>query len=560
MSVNSRIVALALLLGLVAASLCTHIAQEGPPAAFQEVMPQISGIHWKHDNAMSPERHLPETTGSGCAFVDYNNDGWMDLYLVNSGPSDFFTPKQPLHNALYRNNRDGTFTDVTEGAGVIGGGFGMGVAVGDYNDDGWQDLYVTNYGRNFLYRNNGDGTFSEMAKRAGVECGGWSASSVWFDFDGDRRLDLFVAGYVHYEKALSRLCNDEHGRPRYCIPRLFKPAPSRLFHNNGDGTFTDVSQSAGISASLGKAFGVVATDVNNDRLLDLFVANDMVANFLFVNRGKGKFDEVGLFAGVGYSEAGAVRSGMGCDAVDFNADGWQDLFVANVNHQKFSLYENRKDLTFAEASPEIGKATFFLSGWGLRFFDYDNDGDPDLMLANGHPDDKVEEVESDVKYKEPLLLFQNSGGVFRDVSHESGPVFGKSFAARGLAAGDADNDGDLDVLISVSGDAPLLLLNQVGSRNHWLGLQLMSRKSDSAVVGAKLVWEAGGKSYQRLRTAGGSYLSYHDPREILGLGSATKVDRLEIHWPSGQIDKFKELAAGAYLQIKEGEGLVFPRP
>jgi hypothetical protein len=521
---------------------------------FEELPSKVTGIAWVHDNAMSPERHLPETTGSGCAFFDYNNDGWLDIFLVNSGVSDFFAPKSPLKNALYRNNRDGTFTDVTDPAGLSGGRFGMGVAVGDYDNDGWQDLYVTNYGHNYLYHNRGDGTFLEVAKKAGVDLNVWSTSAVWFDYDNDGRLDLFVCNYVYYERALSRLCHDESQRARYCIPRLFKPTPSRLYWNKGDGTFADVSTESGIGGVLGKAFGVVATDVNNDRMPDLFVANDMVANFLFVNQGKGKFEEVGLWSGVGYSEAGSPRSGMGADATDFDGDGWQDLFVANVDHQRFSLYRNLKDLTFREEPGEIARDTLLLSGWGLRFFDCDNDGDSDLFLANGHPDDMVDEVNLQVKYKEPLLLFENRDGIFKNISAHSGSIFAKDFPARGLATGDVDNDGDLDVLINVNGQSPLLLRNSGGDRHHWIGLKLVATKSNPAAVGALITWRIGERKRSRLKTSGGSYLSWHDPREILGLGPATKIDELEIRWPSGQVDRVLNPPVDTYVELREGSG------
>jgi len=521
---------------------------------FTEVPPAQSGIKWTHNNAISPERYLPETVGAGCAFLDYDNDGWMDIYLVNSGPSDFFTPSTPLKNALYHNNHDGTFTDVTDKAGVAGGTFGMGVAAADYDGDGWVDLYVTSYGRNILYHNNHDGTFTDVTDKAGVAAPGWSTCAVWFDYDNDGKLDLFVSSFVLYNKSTS--CgNNRLGRKFYCIPRIFQPTPSHLFHNNGDGTFTDVSKESGIANSPGKSFGAVATDVNNDGLMDLFVANDTMPNFLFLNKGHGKFEEIGLSAGVAYSDAGSPRSGMGVDAADYDGDGWQDLFVANIDQELFSLYHNQKDLTFVDEPGEIGPATRLLSGWGLKFFDYDNDGIPDLFLANGHPDDMVETLTTRVKYKEPLVMFKNMGRVFKNVSAQSGPAFGKDYPARGLAIGDFDNDGDLDVLISNNGEAPLLLRNDGGNHNNWLGLRLVATRSNPAAVGAIITWEAGGVKRSRLKTSGGSYLASHDPREILGLGSAAKVDSVEIRWPSGKVDKLVNLPINAYVKVVEGEGV-----
>ena len=523
---------------------------------FEEVTAKASGITWVHNNARSPERYLPETVGAGCAFFDYDNDGWMDIYLVNSGPSDFFTPTTPLKNALYRNNRDGTFTDVTDKAGVAGGQFGMGVSAGDYDGDGWQDLYVTNYGRNILYRNNGNGTFTDVTEKAGVAAPGWSTCTVWFDYDNDGRLDLFVSSFVFYNKSQNIFCGDNRlNRRYYCIPRVFKPQASRLFHNNGNGTFTDVSRESGIINSLGKAFGAVATDINNDGLMDLFVANDTVANFLFLNKGGGKFEEIGLAAGVAYSDAGSPRSGMGVDATDYDGDGWQDLFVANIDQELFSLYHNQKDLTFTDEPGEIGPATRLLSGWGLKFFDYDNDGDPDLFLANGHPDDMVEMQVSRTKYKEPLLMFENTGRTYKNVSAQSGAVFANNYPARGMTVGDFNNDGALDVLISNNGEPPLLLRNQGGNRNNWIGLQLVATKSNPAAVGAMITWQAGGMKRSHLKTGGGSYLASHDPREILGLGRATKVDSIEIRWPSGKVDKLMNLPVNKYVKVVEGESV-----
>lgn len=530
--------------------------QKSAQVIFEEVSPKTSGITWVHDNAHSAERFLPETVGAGCAFLDYDNDGWMDIYLVNSGPSDFFKPASPLKNALYRNNHDGTFSDVTDKAGVAGETFGMGAAAADYDNDGWIDLYVTSYGRNILYRNNGNGTFADVTDKAGVSAPGWSTCSVWFDYDNDGKLDLFVSSFVDYDKSQITLCTDEKMSSRYyCVPRLFKPRPSRLFHNNGNGTFTDASKESGIGDHPGKSFGAVATDVNNDSLIDLFVANDTMPNFLFINKGGGKFEEAGLGAGVAYSETGKPRSGMGVDAADYDGDGWQDLFVANIDQEFFSLYHNQKDVTFTDEPGEIGSATQLLSGWGLRFFDYDNDSDPDLFLVNGHPDDLIEMRASRVSYKEPLLMFENSGRGFRNVSSQSGAVFARDFSGRGMATGDFDNDGDLDVLVSNNGEPPLLLRNQGGNRNNWLGIELVSTRSSNGACGAIIIWTAGGIRHSRMKTAGGSYLASHDPREILGIGALTKIDSVEIRWPSGKVDRMTNLPLRTYVKVVEGEGL-----
>ncbi|MGA9186100.1 MAG: CRTAC1 family protein [Candidatus Acidiferrales bacterium] len=541
------------------------LALPGAPSAFEEVSAAASGISWRHVNGRSPQMYLPETVGAGCAFFDYDNDGWMDIYLVNSGPCDFYTPPAPLRNALYRNNRDGTFTDVTEKAGVPGTAYGMGVAVGDYDADGFPDLYVTQYARSILYHNNGDGTFTDVTDKAGVAAPGWGTSAVWFDYDNDGRLDLFVCRFVDFDKSKNKFCgNFQTGERWYCIPSVYEPMPCWLFHNNGDGTFTDVSKESGIAQSLAKAWGVVACDINNDGLMDLFVGNDTVANFLFANRGHGRFEEIGLLAGVGYSAYGRSRSGMGVDAADYDQDGWLDLFVANVDHEMFSLYHNNKNESFTDmAVPTgIGSSTRLMSGWGLKFFDYDNDGELDLLLCDGHPDDRIEGRISGVKYLEPMLLFRNTGKGFEDVSAASGPIFSQPIAGRGLALGDFDNDGSVDVLVTVNNSAPILLRNNAGRRNHWLGVRLVGNKANVDAVGAKIVYQSGDLRRTRTKVGGGSYLSSHDPRVVLGIGQRPKMDWIEIHWPqpSGRIERFTDLPADRYITIVEGEGVVAPKP
>ena len=528
---------------------------------FEEIPPSQSGITWSHDNARSEKRYLPETLGPGTAFFDFDNDGWIDIYLVNYGSCDFFKPPRPLHSALYRNNRDGTFTDVTEKAGVAADIFGMGAVVGDYDNDGWADLLVTAYDHNpILYHNNGDSTFSDVSSKAGIVTQSWTTSGVWLDYDNDGHLDLFLCSFVDYGLSRHIFCGDNKlGRTYYCIPRVFNPTPSYLFHNNGNGTFIDVSKASGISKALGKALGVVATDINNDGLMDLFVANDTVQNFLFVNRGEGKFEEIGLMSEVAYSEDGRPRSGMGVDSADFNGDGWADLFVANVDQEKFSIYQNNRDETFRDqaVTTGIGQATLLLSGWGLKFFDFDNDGQMDLLLANGHPDDMVEVNMTKVTYKEPLLLFRQENKKFRNVSAEAGPAFSRHLPARGLALGDYDNDGALDVLVANNGEAPLLLHNRAAQANHWVGLRLVGSNCNRDAIGAILSWSVGGMKSSRLKISGGSYLSSHDRREVLGLGSATKLDELEIKWPapSGKVERFTEVPIDRYIMITEGQGM-----
>jgi enediyne biosynthesis protein E4 len=528
---------------------------------FEEIPASKSGITWVHESAMSPERYLPETLPPGCAFVDFDNDGWMDIFLVNTGESDFFKPTTPLRNALYKNNRDGTFSDVTEKAGVVGGNaFNMGVAVADFDNDGFPDMLVTAYGRPTLYRNKGNGTFADITEKSGLtKATGWTTSAVWFDYDNDGKLDLFLCSFVNYGPKERFACGDNKlGRKYYCIPRVFKPTPSMLFHNNGDGTFTEVGRGTDIEKALGKALGVVATDINNDGLMDLFVANDTVQNFLFVNRGKGKWEEIGLAAEVAFSSNGQARSGMGVDAADLDGDGREDLFVANVDQEMFSLYHNNGDETFTDTAHRhtVAQSTRLLSGWGLKFFDYDNDGLTDLILANGHPDDMIEQYSQQVKYKEPLLLFHQEGGKLRNVSAEAGPAFAKSYAARGLAVGDFNNDGRLDVLVANVGDPPVLLKNNAGTGNHWVGLKLEGKTCNRDAVGARVTWSAGGVKRSRYKRNGGSYLSSHDSREVLGLGSAETVEWVEVRWPapSRRVERFTDLKVDAYQGVVEGSG------
>ena len=534
-------------------------AQRSVKFPFEIVPSATSGIMWVHRNGRSPEMYLPETVGAGCAFIDYDNDGWMDIYLVNSGKCDFFDPQPPMRNALYKNNRDGTFTDVTEKARVSGGGYGMGAAVGDYDGDGWPDLLVTQYNGVILYHNNGDGTFSDVTVKAGLPREGWASSAVWFDYDNDGRLDLFICRFVDFSKSKNKFCgNSKTGDRYYCIPRVYDPTPSWLFHNNGDGTFTDVSLESGIAKSLGKAWGVVACDINNDGRMDLFVANDTVANFLFVNRGNGKFEEIGLQANVGYSAEGRPRSGMGVDSADYDQDGWMDLFVTNVDQEMYSLYHNNRDETFDDMAVPygIGRVTRLMSGWGVKFFDYDNDGTPDLFLANGHPDDKIEAHSNEVKYREPLLLFRGTGHGFENLNGSSGPLFTKPYAARGMAVGDFNNDGALDVLISINDGPPLLLKNQVGQLNHWVGLKLAAKRANPDAIGTQITWQAGDFKRSYFKTGGGSYLASHDPRVVLGIGRRSKIDWVEVKWPlpSGRSERFTNLPVDQYTGIVEGEG------
>lgn len=517
----------------------------GDRTLYEILPPTATGITFIHDNAKSFRRYLPESMGPGVAMFDYDSDGDIDLYFTNSGPADFFKPPRPLRNALYRNNADGTFTDVTLRAGVPGRDFGIGVSTCDYNNDGKPDLFLTNYGTNILYRNNGNGTFTDVTKAASLDAAGLWTAAVWFDFDNNGTEDVFVGHFVKYNKDLERDCTQK-GVPHYCYPLTYDPWPSRLYSNDGKGKFTDVSESSGIARQMGKTFGAVATDIDRDGLLDLFVANDSVPNFLFLNKGGGKFEEIGLDSGVAYNMDGAARSGMGVDAADYDNDGWPDLFVANFNRERFSIYRNRGDNTFADESGPtgIGAATQMYSGWGSKFFDVDHDGDEDLIVCNGHPDDLIETLSSTLTYKEPLLLFEQAGGKFTSLGAKAGDAFTRDYPARGLAVGDLNNDGYADVVVANSGEAPVILRHRGGLTNGWIGLNF-----DGSATGTLITWTVNNVKRTRLKTAGGTYLSANDPREILGLGTARKIDSLEIRWPDGKKKRFTDVVAGRYYRV-----------
>jgi hypothetical protein len=541
------------------------------PPLFREVPPEESGIRWVHDNGHSERRYLPETTGAGVAIFDYNNDGKMDILFVNSGGSSFYKPRAPLHHALYRNNGDGTFADVTQQAGITADLFGQGVAIGDYDGDGWPDVLITGYGKLVLYHNNGNGTFTDVTAASGIQPLKWGTSAVWFDYDNDGKLDLFIGQFADYtEQRLCGLADSYAGgdaakeaaaKPQtyYCSPKNFEPLPSRLYRNLGNGKFQDVSGAIGIQERPGKAWGVVATDINADGYMDLFVANDTMANYLWVNRGGEKFDEIGLEAGVGYSADGLTRAGMGVAAADFDRDGRVDLIVANIDAQTTSLYRNLGNEMFEDINLKTGLATItrMFSGWGLGFLDYDNDGWPDLILSNGHPDDLVEQRSRGVTYREPILLLRNlSGARLENVSDSAGDAFHKDYSARGLAIGDLNNDGYADIVFSENGGPPHVMMNNAVSKNHWLGIQLKAKTTNPAAAGAVIRWSIGGKVFSRLKNAGGSFLSSNDPREIIGAGKA-QIDWLEIQWPrpSHRVDRIIAPPMDRYLTVSEGGGM-----
>jgi hypothetical protein len=527
-----------------------------------------AGISFQHDNAASPEKYLIETMGSGCGWIDYDQNGLLDLYLVNGASTRLYTPKHALRSALYRNNGDGTFTDVTIKAGVGAEGlFGMGVAVGDYDNDGFPDLLVLGYGRCILYHNNGDGSFTDVTDRAGVgNIRKWGSSAAWFDYDNDGLLDLVIANYVDWSPERNFWCGDKGpGLRSYCHPDVYQGEPPTLYHNNGDGTFTDVSKRSGVGIKPGNGLGVVTFDYDNDGWQDIFIANDHMPNFLFHNNRDGTFRELGYSAGVAVGIDGQFEAGMGTDAADTTGSGRLDLVVTHLDQQLARFYQNLGEGYFEDATfrSRISYATFHLSGFGTRFMDYDNDGTRDLFMANGHVLDNIQRYHAETSYAEPKLMFRNNGhGIFENVSEQLGTDFRRPRVSRGAAIADFDNDGDLDILVSNNGEAPQLLRNDGGNTNHWLEIFLIGTRSNRDAVGARVRVTAGDLHLYDQRKGGMSYQSAQDPRLHLGLGEHEKIDAIEVIWPSGLVTMLENMRADQIISVKEGEGLVerpFPR-
>ena len=532
---------------------------ETPQARFTDVTSAL-GVHFQYIASHTGRHYLLETMGAGVALFDYDNDGRLDIFLVNGAPIKDPTPKGSIPqktgpdywNRLYHQKNDGNFEDVTEKAGLQGAGYGMGAAVGDYDNDGYEDLYVTAYGGNKLYHNNGDGTFTDVTEKSGVGGGGWSTSAAWVDLDNDGFLDLVVLRYVQWDFEDIWCGEHKEGYRSYCHPDYFQPISPLVYHNDGNGHFTEVSQKIGISKP-GKGLGLALADYDRDGRIDIFVANDSMFEFLYHNKGNGTFEEVGLASGIAADGDGRTYAGMGVDFADYNNDGLPDVVVTDLANQMYALYKNNGDGTFSYGSYDsgLGRITRSHSGWGVRFMDYDNDGWKDLLIAQGHDLDTVELNYPNLHYREPMLLVQNTGQGFVDVSPDSGSIFHEAWLGRGLAIGDIDNDGRLDAVVTTNDGLVHILHNETQTANHWLTLKLIGHKSNRDAIGAEIKLVTGkGPQFATVNTAS-SYLSSSDKRVHFGLGLETVAKTVEIHWPSGIVQTLKDVPADHILEIDE---------
>jgi enediyne biosynthesis protein E4 len=550
---------------LALVSLCGVLAAAAPagaPLTFTDVT-QAAGIHFRHNSGAFGKKYLPETLGSGCVFVDVDNDGWQDIFLVNSKnwPGRQGAPSYP---ALYHNNHNGTFTDITRQAGLAVEMYGMGVSAADYDNDGNIDLYVTAVGPNHLFRNLGNGKFEDVTAKAGVGDPGFSTSAMWFDYDKDGKLDLVVANYVDWTLEKDLFCSLDGKAKSYCTPEAYKGQSATLYHNRGNGTFENVTRNAGLFDPSSKSLGLVMLDYDDDGWPDLFVANDTQPNKLYRNKKDGTFEDVGTTAGVAFSEAGAARAGMGADAADYDGSGRPSLVIGNFSNEMIALYTNQGNGLFIDDAPSstIGKASLLTLTFACFFFDVDLDGLPDIFAADGHVADDINRVQQKVTYAQPPHLFRNLGGKrFEEITSAAGPAMTQPMVARGAAYGDFDNDGDLDLLVTTNNGAARLLRNDGGNRNHMLRVKTIGTKSNRDGIGARvtLTLDSGQKRWALVKS-GSSYCSQSELPLTFGLGASTRVKDIEVAWPSGRVDHVAGAQAGQTITIQEAKGLFNTTP
>ena len=532
------------------------------PSRFVEIT-EKAGVHFLHQAPHTSRKYLIETMGSGVALFDCDNDGRLDLFLVNGAPYSDPTPKgfipqktgPEYWNRMYHQKADGTFEDVTERAGLQGVGYGMGVAVADYDNDGFEDLFVTGYGGNRLYHNNGNCTFTDVTEKAGVGGSGWSTSAAWVDLDNDGLLDLVVDRYVTWDWEDVYCGEHREGYRGYCHPDVFPPITMLVYHNDGNGHFTEESHKLGLDKPA-KALGIAIADFDRDGRMDFFVANDSMPEFLFHQKKDGTFEEVGLESGAAVNSEGQTYAGMGVDFADYDNDGWPDVMVTDLANQRYALYQNNRDSTFNYASPTsgIGSMSMLHSGWSMRFIDYDNDGWKDVLIAQGHDLDTIETISPQLHYREPVLLARNTGKKFVDVSAISGDIFHEAWVGRGMAIGDIDNDGRMDAVVSTNGGPVHILHNETVTTNHWITLHLTGHKSNRDGIGAVVKLTTPERSQWVTATTSSGYLSASDPRVHFGLGSIQTAETIEIRWPSGMVQTLTNVKGDRQIQVDEPTG------
>jgi hypothetical protein len=540
-------------------------ARPAGPIEFRDVT-KASGIHFKHNSGAFGKKYLPETMGSGVCVLDYDNDGWQDMLFVNSMDWPGHKGAAKSYPALYHNNKDGTFTDVTREAGLAVESYGLGCAVADYDNDGFEDIYITTVGSNHLFHNLGNGKFADVTLKAGVADPGFSTSAVWFDYDNDGKLDLFVTHYIDWSIAKDQYCTLDNKNKSYCTPQTYKGESSTLFHNKGDGTFENVTKRAGLHDATSKSLGVAMLDYDNDGWMDLFVTNDTEPNKLYHNDHNGTFTDVAVQVGVAFSESGRVRAGMGVDAGDYDGSGWQSVVIGNFTNESMSLYRNDGSGLYVdeEVSSAIRQMSLQALTFGCFFFDYDLDGRLDIFAANGHVSDDISVVQPTLKYAQPAILFHNNGNrKFEDASAKVGPAMQQPVVGRGAAYLDYDNDGDLDLVITANNGPARLLQNDNGNQNDMLRVKLVGTRSNRDGIGTKvtLTTSPGARLYRMVKT-GSSYASQSELPLTFGLGKpeAGKTVRIEIIWPSGVKDSLSKISANQFITVKEGSGVIAARP